>query len=103
MVKESIDQTPINSREDIEDRITVACRSVTSAMLMRVRGSFRNRIDASEGSGGQHFQKISLIDSLNFYVLFVIKTCFALVFQLFLSMSKNENDNDCDRHRGSKL
>jgi hypothetical protein len=58
MVKESVYQTPINTREDLEDRTTVAYRSVTSAMVMRVRGSFRNRIDASEGSGGQHFQNL---------------------------------------------
>jgi hypothetical protein len=37
---------------------------------------------------------ISLIDSLNFYVLFVIKTSFALVFRLLPFMSKNDNDND---------
>jgi hypothetical protein len=37
---------------------------------------------------------ISIIDSLNFYVLFVVKTSFALVFQLLLPMSKNDNDND---------
>jgi hypothetical protein len=84
---------PNTSREDFQHLITVACRSVTPAMLMRVRESFRNRIDACERTGGQHLN-ISLIDSLNFYVLFVMKTSFALVFQLLLSMSKYDNDND---------
>jgi hypothetical protein len=91
MVKERVYQTPVNSREDLEHRITVACRSATPVLLMRVRGSFRNRIDACETSGGS-ILNISLFDSLNFYVLFVIKTFFALVFQLLLSMSKNDND-----------
>jgi hypothetical protein len=57
-VKERVYQTPINSREDLEHRITLACRSITPAMLMRVRGSFRNRIDACERSGGQHFEHL---------------------------------------------
>jgi hypothetical protein len=93
MVKESVYQTPINSREDLEDRTTVACRSVMSAMVMRVRGSSGTALTHLKEVAGSIF-KISLIDSLNFYDLFVIKTCFSLVFQLLLSMSKNENDND---------
>jgi hypothetical protein len=34
-----------------------------------------------------------IIDSLNFYVLFVVHY-FALIFQLLLSMSKKRNYND---------
>jgi hypothetical protein len=34
-------------------------RSVTLAMLIRVRGSFRNSNDACKRSGGQHFEHLN--------------------------------------------
>jgi hypothetical protein len=39
-------------------RITVACRSVTPAMLMKMRGSFRSRINACEKRGGQYVEHL---------------------------------------------
>jgi hypothetical protein len=72
MLKERVFQTLINSREDLDHRITVACRSVTPAMFIRLRGSFRNRMDACERNGGQNFD-ISLIDSLNFTLCSLLK------------------------------
>ena len=55
LINDLVYRTYINSREDLEYRTTLACRSVTPAMLMRVRRSFWNRIEACE-SGGQHFE-----------------------------------------------
>jgi hypothetical protein len=72
----------------------VACRSVTSAMLMRVRRSFRNRIDAYERSGGQYVKHLFNMIHLIFMFCLLLKHLLHLVFQSLLSMSKNDNDNN---------
>jgi hypothetical protein len=82
-VKERVYQTPINSREDLEHRITLACRSIT--LVKEVVGSILN---------------ISLINSLNFYVLFVIKRFLRWYFSYFCLCQKMTMIIMIDSHRG---
>ena len=47
-VKEMVYNTPINSVDHLEEKITEAIRAITPETLMRVKTFFWNRIDACE-------------------------------------------------------
>jgi hypothetical protein len=56
--KTDIILVPEECLKDASLAARVACKSVTPAMLVRVRRSFRNRIDAYERSGGQYVKHL---------------------------------------------
>ena len=81
MVKYHVYQGPINSREDLEHQITVACRCVTPAIRVWEDLSGNELTHAKEVVDS--ILNISLTDLFRFYVLFFIKASFSLEFHLF--------------------
>lgn len=55
--KEQVNQTPINSVEDLKNKTRDACRFVIPEMLSAKR-SFWARLQINKNSGRQHFQHL---------------------------------------------
>ncbi len=57
-VKDMVYVTPVPSLEDLKDRITTACASITAEMLADVRQTLMKRIRLCYAADGQHFEQL---------------------------------------------
>lgn len=57
-VKNDVYQTPVDTEEELRERVIQSCNSITPQMLAHVRNNMLKRIDLCEQQGGQQFEHL---------------------------------------------